>query len=142
MQEKIFKELDGDALMQALQDTAYSTENAQVERTLTPEQKKQFAERQSALAERKTEIEDNIREYLTPLKEEVKSIDDERKEIGRTTKKGYITSNEKLFWMQDFETKTMIAYDGSGELVKTRRMKQEERQMMVLSSEKIVSKIG
>lgn len=138
MQEKILKDMSGEALTRALEENAYSVENTIVERQLSKEQREEMAKRQSDLAERKTEIEDNIREYLTPLKEELKDIDEERKLVARTTKKGFTESKETIYWMQDFEAKQMVAYDGAGDLVKSRRMQASERQSTILQINKAV----
>lgn len=138
MEKQILKGLEGEALTRALEDNAYLVENAIIERTISHQKRAEFTERQNQLAERKTEIEDNIREYLTPLKEELKSVDDERRELARVTKKGFVESRELIYWVQDFADNVMIAYDGAGELVKSRRMQQSERQGSILQINKAV----
>lgn len=135
MDTRIFKELEGESLRQALADQAFATEKTQVERVLTSKQKTEYAARQGVLAERKTEIEDAVKAFVDPLKEEMKDIDEERKIIARTTKKGYTVTTEQVYWLQDFDAKQMVAYDGAGELVKSRRMKHDERQMAIGSGD-------
>lgn len=142
MDTRIFKELEGESLRQALADQAFATEETEVERVLTTQQKTEYAAKQSAMAERKTEIEDEVKTFVDPLKEEMKEIDEERKRIARITKKGYTVTTEQVYWLQDFESKQMLAYDGAGELVKSRRMKQSERQLGLSSGDTGMSKVS
>jgi len=143
MDTRLFKDLEGESLLQALSDAALYAEETEIERVLTTQQKTEYAAKQSIMAERKTEIEDAVKAFVDPLKEEMKEIDEERKSIARITKKGYTVTTEKVYWLQDFEAKQMVAYDGAGELVKSRRMKQNERQTMMISGEQnLTSKVG
>lgn len=133
MKQKIFPDLEGQVLIEALEAQSNFTEITAIERTLSPEQIKEFALRGQKLQERKVEIEDHLAEYVKPLKEEIKDINAETKASARVTKKGYIESEEKVFWIPDFENRTMLAYDTNGELVKTRAMKREERQLTIVT---------
>jgi hypothetical protein len=131
--EKLFQNMSASERTAALSQTAFTTTTEMVERELSPTQVDAYKSRQAELAERETEIEDWMNEHVKPLREEIKDIKTERKSISRTTKRGYIESEEVLYWIQDHDAKQMVAYDSEGNEIKRRRMKPEERQGMMLN---------
>lgn len=135
--DKLFPELTGAALIDALDVHSVGQTTEEVEYTLTEEERARIAHRQSELSERETEIEDHLAEYTKPLKEEIKSIKAERKVHSRITKKGYQTSEQRIFWVQDFDNKKMLGYDSNGELVKTRAMRKQDAQMGIFNQQNI-----
>lgn len=97
--DKIFQNMSASERTAALSQTAFTTTTEMVERELSSTQVDAYKSRQAELAERETEIEDWMNEHVKPLREEVKDIKTERKSISRTTKRGYIESEEVLYWI-------------------------------------------
>jgi len=131
--DKLFQDMSLPERRVALSQMAHSTTTEMVERELSQAQIEAYKSRQAELAERETEIEDWMQEHVKPLRDEMKDIKTERKSISRTTKAGYIESEEVLYWVQDHDAKQMVAYDSEGNEIKRRRMKPEERQGMMLN---------
>lgn len=131
--EKLFPALTGAALIDALDANSVSQTTESVDYSLTAEDMQFFASRQQAISERETEVEDSIKAFVDPLRAETKLLKEERKKLARLTKKGYQTLDQRVFWMQDFETKKMLGYDINGDLVKTRPMRQQDAQMTIFT---------
>ena len=131
IEQRIFPELEGEQLRRALESSAAKTEIAVVERPLTVQQIQKFNERQAVISEREMVIEDEIKNFCDPLKAEIKDMKGERRSIAKTTKKGLIDSEEQVYWIADQDNKRMLQYGSDGELISSRRMAKEERQVNI-----------
>ena len=132
MEKNLFPELKGEELTSALEANAFSTVEETIERSLSPQQREQYKDRLSVIQQRDMDVEEHLKEFCDPLKAERKDIKTETRSIVKTLKKGYVESDERVFWMQDEENKMMHCYDANGEFIKSRKMRPEERQHRIV----------
>lgn len=132
MKKQIFENLNGEERINALAANAASEQIESIERELSEMQVEAYKNRLNDILFRDVEIEDHLKAVVKPLKEERKDIRTETKSIVKTLRKGFIESEEKVYWMRDDEDRMMVAYDENGKYVRSRKMRPEERQTNII----------
>lgn len=133
MNKQLFENLNGEERINALAANAASEQIESIERELSEMQVEAYKNRLNDILFRDVEIEEHLKAVVKPLKDERKDIRTETKSIVKTLRKGFIESEEKVYWMRDDENRMMVAYDENGKYVRSRKMRPEERQTTVLS---------
>lgn len=132
MKKQLFENLNGEERINALAANAASEQIESIERELSEMQVEAYKNRLNDILFRDVEIEEHLKAVVKPLKEERKDIRTETTSIVKTLRKGFIESEEKVYWMRDDENRMMVAYDENGKYVRSRKMRPEERQTSVI----------
>lgn len=132
MKKQLFEELPEHQRAEALAANAHSEQIDTVERSLSDSQIGAYKDRLNTILFRDVEIEEHLKAVVKPLKEERKDIRTETKSIVKTLQKGFIESEERVFWMRDDENRMMHSYDENGEHIRSRKMRPEERQQAII----------
>lgn len=133
MQTKQFPDATPEERAKLLEDNAYAVELEDVKRDFTPLELEQKKESLMQLSITKTEKEDELAEVKKPLEAAIKNAKEEIKIVSRELKKKSYVSNEKVFYFDDQDGKSMHAYDIEGNLLFSRRLKPSERQTSVVT---------
>lgn len=132
MKKQLFENLNGEERINALAANAASMQIESIERELSEMQVEAYKNRLNDILFRDVEIEEHLKAVVKPLKEERKDIRTETTSIVKTLRKGFIESEEQVYWMRDDDNRMMVAYDENGKYVRSRKMRPEERQTSVI----------
>jgi len=135
MKQKLFPEIaDPGVLIEALE--AQCTDIEANYKYVKPFSKKEHAETVLNVSRKmvdKKRLKAKMDDIIAPLKEEMKEIESNLKSDVKNLDQGGITTHGKVYCFPDWDSNLMGIYDELGNLVDTRPLLREERQMHISS---------
>lgn len=132
MKQGKFQELSATDRPHALEANANATTVEKVERQLTDQQRADMKNRIVTIDQRDLELTEEMQAFNEPRNKEKKTLATEKKTALKTLKKGFTEDEEKLYIFFDQDAGTADYIDVNGEIIKSRKLRPEERQTSIV----------
>lgn len=122
----------------ALRNEATKVEIEMYTRNLTEGEIALAKDRFAALSMRKSQMEEEKKERVKEMNDEIKRVGKEAKDQLLRAIQRWETVTGKVYYIPNFEDGVMEMYDAEGELIHSRKLHPEERQLTIDGSLKAV----
>jgi len=135
MERQLFQNMSVADRIQMLKDNAERTEEFQYPRELTPDEILELKDELSSESITLSKLEEKKKESMAEFKAEIKPVKAEEQRILQLLRTRSEEVEEKVYLLADQEEGMMCYYNSKGELVHSRLLRQNEKQLRMVHSD-------
>jgi len=135
MERQLFQNMSVADRIQMLKDNAERTEEFQYPRELTPDEILELKDELSSESITLSKLEEKKKESMAEFKAEIKPVKAEVQRILQLLRTRSEEVEEKVYLLADQEEGMMCYYNSKGELVHSRLLRQNEKQLRMVHSD-------